>query len=1063
MGEIRNSFFYLERNFNIGPFSSILPYVQPISIEKLAGDDAPKLLLYNLDQNNIDAIGRSDEIRLLESIKSDAKAIQNVLYVLCTFVPEAERSSCNFLKEIKFFLDFMCRSCNAIVVDYFYLAALIKKIEKVSVESYLHRSQNALFMTCEILGDPHRSIFQDIFKKTNYEEITGQIALDSSGKIFPDSFLSALINAHQSGADVLAHALGHKSEAGYFENLGDLKGMHEKSKEFLRDSAARRLNELLIDLAGIVCSNPFELMPAKEGGKEQNSILFIDDNLDDSYFTNYLRHLQYYMPHWKIYGLFNYKKLISTNLSDLKKISDKIKLAGMFEIKCYVNKSWHEIDEFDLGCIQFVCIDLLFNRRLLGFDILRLFRKFNESYSFNIKPIILSRSSRPEYVQVSLNEGAIGFINKERFLKIPAVLSSVTLPREDRDRFYRTFENWHRLSKLPVQKICELQKYEISGNEYNPKAQKNEELWENLENSEDYSWIKKLPKADLHCHIGSCMGPDLLPTTALIVLSELYNWKRISDKVILAILEFVYPFVQDKFLGDEPDDIGIISPMYVRYRSMFIRNDVENNKSDLFELADKKFALKANQKTPEEVLLSPQDTTLERLGLQTKTNAGSYFERKLMLRNLGVQYEVIMLFFILLIYIRETKDVSLKSLKSKIKELNSDIKKIDKYAFISISKFLSRLHSLFNQEALSEAVKLIVKMPKGNILGRLQSAHSVERCLKEKSLFNYLRGCEYGGAAHLQTKAAIYFATKYIIHNYALKDNIRYLELRCAVDGYSKLKLQSNAEALEALLRGFDYFSALENQKGRRVHINIVIGAKRHKSEEEFQKNVDLALNYRYGLRLNAVNNDGSGNGEALYKKSRVVSFDLSGLEKGNRPSKFMIQFAKLHKECFPITIHAGEEDDYESIWEAIYLVQSQRIGHGLTLRQKPELLAFVRERHIAIELCPVSNILTSNNYKFPEGKKRKGWELKSSAYPLKQYLEENLDVTVNTDNPFISNTDLTKELLVASRLSGRLTKWEILRLIKNGFRAAAIPKKEKRMLMNEIDEEIYDILLRED
>ena len=196
--------------------------------------------------------------------------------------------------------------------------------------------------------------------------------------------------------------------------------------------------------------------------------------------------------------------------------------------------------------------------------------------------------------------------------------------------------------------------------------------------------------------------------------------------------------------------------------------------------------------------------------------------------------------------------------------------------------------------------------------------------------------------------------------------------------------------------------------------------------------------------------------------KSKVVSFDLAGLEKGNRPSKIVTQFTKLLKEFFPITINSGEENDSESIWEAVYLVNSQRLGHALTLRDNINLLKIVRERHTAIELCPISNILTNPDFKFRNIHNSK-WDPKDkSSYPLRQYLDQNLDVTLNTDNPCVSDTCMTKEYLVGAKLIDGLSKWEILRLIKNSFRSAAIPKNEKRMLMNEIDEEIYNILLNE-
>ena len=54
-------------------------------------------------------------------------------------------------------------------------------------------------------------------------------------------------------------------------------------------------------------------------------------------------------------------------------------------------------------------------------------------------------------------------------------------------------------------------------------------------------------------------------------------------------------------------------------------------------------------------------------------------------------------------------------------------------------------------------------------------------------------------------------------------------------------------------------------------------------------------------------------------------------------------------------------------------------------------------------------------------------------------------------------------EFLLAVKMAGGLTKWEVLRLIKNGFRFATIEKEQKRLLMNEIDNEIYEILFEED
>ena len=71
------------------------------------------------------------------------------------------------------------------------------------------------------------------------------------------------------------------------------------------------------------------------------------------------------------------------------------------------------------------------------------------------------------------------------------------------------------------------------------------------------------------------------------------------------------------------------------------------------------------------------------------------------------------------------------------------------------------------------------------------------------------------------------------------------------------------------------------------------------------------------------------------------------------------------------------------------------------------------------VELCPISNYLTNNKY-----------SIKKHNYPLKDFLEDRISVSINTDNPFVSDTNLTKEFLFASKISDGLTRWEILKII---------------------------------
>ena len=181
--------------------------------------------------------------------------------------------------------------------------------------------------------------------------------------------------------------------------------------------------------------------------------------------------------------------------------------------------------------------------------------------------------------------------------------------------------------------------------------------------------------------------------------------------------------------------------------------------------------------------------------------------------------------------------------------------------------------------------------------------------------------------------------------------------------------------------------------------------------------------------------------------------FDLAGDEKAGSPADMRQAFMPMMEKCMHFTIHAGEDDKVESIWEAVYHLSAERVGHGLTLSDDPRLMARFRDRKIAVEMCPSSNFQIvgfRDNY-LPETKGLK-------TYPLKKYLDEGLRVTVNTDNPGISRTDFTRELHRAARMTpGGLSLWEILLLIRNSFRAAFVGTDMRNELLRQAELEVIE------
>jgi adenosine deaminase len=188
-----------------------------------------------------------------------------------------------------------------------------------------------------------------------------------------------------------------------------------------------------------------------------------------------------------------------------------------------------------------------------------------------------------------------------------------------------------------------------------------------------------------------------------------------------------------------------------------------------------------------------------------------------------------------------------------------------------------------------------------------------------------------------------------------------------------------------------------------------------------------------------------------------VAGFDLSGDERARVPEPASL-IRPLFLHSAPITIHAGEASTAESIWRAVYEYGARRIGHGLRLRENTRLLNYCISEGICMELCPTSNQYTNG---FPRPADRYCYESDwREYYPLRYYLERGLDVCINTDNRQLhTHGTLTDDFMCAARLVGGLTRWELLRIVKAGFKHAFLPKREIERMLRSVESRVYQIV----
>ena len=345
------------------------------------------------------------------------------------------------------------------------------------------------------------------------------------------------------------------------------------------------------------------------------------------------------------------------------------------------------------------------------------------------------------------------------------------------------------------------------------------------------------------------------------------------------------------------------------------------------------------------------------------------------------------------------------------------------------------------QQSLDFTLEVLVRVPEGAPPEQL-------------NLLDYLRGTELLGADHLQYSENLLLAALSVAEQMR-DDNVWYCELRCETIGYTAAGMGA-INATDLLCLGLDVATASLNRSREPApwtRFNLLLGAKRHKSKEKFRQIVELV---EYYLQQSPSGRPtGTPQPPEWWRPCQVVGFDMSGDESVEVPeAETLIRPLFLHSA--PITIHAGEAMSAESIWGAVYVYRARRIGHGLRLREDPRLLNYCVDEGICMELCPISNEYT-NAFPSPGHDYDSDWR---EYFPLRHYLERGLDVCINTDNRQLhSCSTLTDDYMCAARLTGGLSRWEILRIVKAGFKHAFLPKREIQGLLRAVEHEVYDLV----
>ena len=161
-----------------------------------------------------------------------------------------------------------------------------------------------------------------------------------------------------------------------------------------------------------------------------------------------------------------------------------------------------------------------------------------------------------------------------------------------------------------------------------------------------------------------------------------------------------------------------------------------------------------------------------------------------------------------------------------------------------------------------------------------------------------------------------------------------------------------------------------------------------------------------------------------------VVALGLGGDEANFPPELFVSVYERARARGLHVVAHAGETAGPQSIWSAIRKLGAERIGHGVRSIEDPELVRYLAELQIPIEVCPTSNL-------------RLGVYPSYQAHPLLALYRAGVKVTINSDDPPLFNTDLGREYDLLGR-EFALSAEDITRIALNAVDACFLPDEEK-------------------
>lgn len=250
-----------------------------------------------------------------------------------------------------------------------------------------------------------------------------------------------------------------------------------------------------------------------------------------------------------------------------------------------------------------------------------------------------------------------------------------------------------------------------------------------------------------------------------------------------------------------------------------------------------------------------------------------------------------------------------------------------------------------------------------------------------------------------------YYEAARLIFQKHLDQNVRYVET------------SFHAGIIEFLdIPGPEILSAIRSAIPKGLEVRVFMGMARNSHNEVLAPVLE-----------NCINWDG------------LAGIDLHGVEYLPLENWTPKLWEKARDKGLETKAHAGEFGPSGHVREALKVLGTRRIQHGVRAVEDPEVLQLAIDLGATFDVCPISNVKLD--------------VVESMAvHPIREFFDRGLPCTISTDDPFSFGNTVEDEYHALAQDLG-FSRQELGQLAKNGFEVALVDAVTRAKWIAEVDE----------